>query len=130
MQLGKEVFSCAIFLFNMYERKGEQELWSSFIGIQPLWYAIFILESVWRQIENRPGTWNFFHCQRIYASIMADRMSSEQIAKALKGAGLSTEQRIVTATEAWRNVQLFFPNKDDFLLDWLCGALTMTKTNK
>lgn len=57
-------------------------------------------------------------------------MSSEQIAKALKGAGLSTEQRIVTATEAWRNVQLFFPNKDDFLLDWLCGALTMTKTNK
>ena len=54
-------------------------------------------------------------------------LSSEKIAKALKGAGLSVEERIVTATEAWSNNQLFFPNKDDFLFEWLCTALTKTK---
>ena len=54
-------------------------------------------------------------------------LSSEKIAKAMKGAGLSVEERIVTATEAWSNNQLFFPNKDDFLFEWLCTALTKTK---
>ena len=54
-------------------------------------------------------------------------MSSEQIAKALKGAGLSAEERIDTAFQAWKNDKLFFPNKDDFLLEWLCTALTRSK---
>lgn len=54
-------------------------------------------------------------------------MSSEQIAKALKGAGLSAEERIDTAVQAWQNDKLFFPNKDDFLLEWLCTALTRSK---
>ncbi|CDH52663.1 hypothetical protein RO3G_10807 [Lichtheimia corymbifera JMRC:FSU:9682] len=54
-------------------------------------------------------------------------MSSEQIAKALKGAGLSAEERIDTAVQAWKNDKLFFPNKDDFLLEWLCTALTRSK---
>ncbi|KAI8144787.1 hypothetical protein BJV82DRAFT_512429 [Fennellomyces sp. T-0311] len=53
-----------------------------------------------------------------------DDLSSEKIAKALKGAGLSVDQRIVTAADAWTNDQLFFPNKDDFLFEWLCSALT------
>ncbi|KAI8368319.1 uncharacterized protein BYT42DRAFT_503785 [Radiomyces spectabilis] len=51
-------------------------------------------------------------------------LTSEQIAKALKGSGLTTEQRIVTATEAWQNETIFFPNKDDFLFEWLCTSLT------
>ncbi|KAI9248036.1 hypothetical protein BDA99DRAFT_252211 [Phascolomyces articulosus] len=54
-------------------------------------------------------------------------LSSEKIAKALKGAGLSVQDRILTATEAWSNNQLFFPNKDDFLFEWLCTALIKTK---
>ncbi|KAL0077626.1 hypothetical protein F4703DRAFT_1760962, partial [Phycomyces blakesleeanus] len=50
-------------------------------------------------------------------------LSSEKIARALKGAGLSSKQRIEAATEAWLNDDLFFPNKDDFLFEWLCNLL-------
>ncbi|ORZ12705.1 hypothetical protein BCR42DRAFT_331450 [Absidia repens] len=49
--------------------------------------------------------------------------SSEKIAKALKGSGLTPRERISTATVAWNNDKIFFPNKDDFLFDWLCVVL-------
>ncbi|KAI9316049.1 Urb2/Npa2 family-domain-containing protein [Dichotomocladium elegans] len=55
-------------------------------------------------------------------------MSSEQIAKALKGAGLSPKERIATAIDAWQNTSILFPNKDDFLLEWLCVALVKSKS--
>ncbi|KAI7866846.1 hypothetical protein BDF14DRAFT_1727414 [Spinellus fusiger] len=57
-------------------------------------------------------------------------VSSEQIAKALKGAGLSTEQRIIAATDAWKNDDVFFPNKDEFLFEWLCTALSKPNIKK
>ncbi|KAG0170859.1 hypothetical protein DFQ28_001467 [Apophysomyces sp. BC1034] len=57
-------------------------------------------------------------------------LSSEKIAKALKGAGLSTAGRIDTATEAWRDDDVFFPNKDDFLFEWVCTALTKPNLKK
>jgi hypothetical protein len=56
--------------------------------------------------------------------------SSEKIAKALKGSGLSHQERITTATQAWNNPNLFFPNKDDFLFDWVCSVLTMKPNMK
>lgn len=61
---------------------------------------------------------------------MTDLLSSEKIAKALKGAGLSAEQRIAVASEAWHNETLFFPGKDDFILEWLCSALTKPNMKK
>ncbi|KAF7721634.1 hypothetical protein EC973_004355 [Apophysomyces ossiformis] len=57
-------------------------------------------------------------------------LSSEKIAKALKGAGPSTAERIETATEAWRNDEVFFPNKDHFLFEWVCTALTKPSMKK
>ncbi|ORY93944.1 hypothetical protein BCR43DRAFT_443528 [Syncephalastrum racemosum] len=50
-------------------------------------------------------------------------LTSEAIAKSLKGAGLTSEARIQLATEAWQDDRVFFPRKDDFLLEWLCTAL-------
>lgn len=70
--------------------------------------------------------WNFFVVD-LFITQFPSPMSSEQIAKALKGAGLSAEERIDTAVQAWKNDKLFFPNKDDFLLEWLCTALTRSK---
>lgn len=57
-------------------------------------------------------------------------LTSEKIAKALKGAGLSAEQRIVKANEAWKNNAIFFPNKDDFLLEWICSAFAKPNMKK
>jgi hypothetical protein len=60
---------------------------------------------------------------------MAD-LTSEKIAKALKGAGLNSKQRIEKAREAWNNVDIFFPNKDDFLFDWICSAFAKPNLKK
>lgn len=57
-------------------------------------------------------------------------LTSEKIAKALKGAGLSAKQRIEKATEAWNNEAIFFPNKDDFLFDWICSAFAKPNMKK
>ncbi|KAI9014518.1 hypothetical protein CLU79DRAFT_707900 [Phycomyces nitens] len=57
-------------------------------------------------------------------------LSSEKIAKALKGAGLSSKQRIEAATDAWLNDDIFFPNKDDFLFEWLCTLLIRSNLKK
>ncbi|KAI8099521.1 uncharacterized protein BX664DRAFT_255993 [Halteromyces radiatus] len=56
--------------------------------------------------------------------------SSEKIAKALKGSGLNTKERINIAIDAWNNDKIFFPNKDDFLFDWLCFALASKPNTK
>jgi hypothetical protein len=56
--------------------------------------------------------------------------SSEKIAKALKGAGLSAKKRIEKAYEAWNDDSIFFPNKDDFLFEWLCSALSKPNMKK
>lgn len=57
-------------------------------------------------------------------------LTSEKIAKALKGAGLSSKQRIEKAQEAWSNDAIFFPNKDDFLFDWICSAFAKPNMKK
>ncbi|GAA5808334.1 hypothetical protein MFLAVUS_001724 [Mucor flavus] len=57
-------------------------------------------------------------------------LTSEKIAKALKGAGLSAKQRVEKANEAWKNDAIFFPNKDDFLLDWICSAFAKPNMKK
>lgn len=62
-------------------------------------------------------------------SIMSE-LTSEKIAKALKGAGLSSKQRIEKAQEAWSNDAIFFPNKDDFLFDWICSAFAKPNMKK
>ncbi|RCI02663.1 hypothetical protein CU098_008721, partial [Rhizopus stolonifer] len=57
-------------------------------------------------------------------------LTSEKIAKALKGAGLSSKQRIEKALEAWHSNAIFFPNKDDFLFDWICSAFAKPNLKK
>lgn len=57
-------------------------------------------------------------------------LTSEKIAKALKGAGLSSKQRIKKAVEAWENNAIFFPNKDDFLFEWICSAFAKPNMKK
>ena len=56
-------------------------------------------------------------------SMSAQLTSSEAIAIALKGSGLSSEEKIRIATEAWKSSSVFFPHKDEFLLEWVCGSL-------
>ncbi|CEP18278.1 hypothetical protein [Parasitella parasitica] len=57
-------------------------------------------------------------------------LTSEKIAKALKGAGFSSKQKIEKAKEAWTNDAIFFPNKDDFLFDWICSAFAKPNMKK
>jgi hypothetical protein len=58
------------------------------------------------------------------------RSGSEAIAKALKGGGLSSVEKIKKAREAWNNNSLFFPNKDDFLFTWLCSSFAKPNMKK
>ncbi|CAO3616277.1 unnamed protein product [Cunninghamella blakesleeana] len=55
-------------------------------------------------------------------------LTSEKIAKSLKGAGLNSKERIDLALEAWNNNNIFFPNKDDFLFEWICSVLAKPNT--
>ena len=57
-------------------------------------------------------------------------LTSEKIAKSLKGAGLNSKQRIEKAHEAWSNNAIFFPNKDDFLFEWICTAFAKPNLKK
>jgi hypothetical protein len=77
-----------------------------------------------KKIEN-----NFQKAYNSVSSIMSE-LTSEKIAKALKGAGLSSKQRIEKASEAWTNDAIFFPNKDDFLFDWICSAFAKPNMKK
>ena len=77
-----------------------------------------------KKIEN-----NFQKAYNPASSIMSE-LTSEKIAKALKGAGLSSKQRIENANEAWTNDAIFFPNKDDFLFDWICSAFAKPNMKK
>ncbi|KAI8976473.1 Urb2/Npa2 family-domain-containing protein [Pilobolus umbonatus] len=56
--------------------------------------------------------------------------TSEKIAKSLKGAGLSAKERIDIAYEAWKDTSLFFPNKEDFLFDWITTAFNKANMKK
>ncbi|RCH82071.1 hypothetical protein CU098_008125, partial [Rhizopus stolonifer] len=57
-------------------------------------------------------------------------LNSETIAKALKGGGLSSKQKILKAREAWNDNTFFFPNKDEFLLSWICACFAKPNTKK
>ncbi|KAI8967508.1 hypothetical protein BDF20DRAFT_218802 [Mycotypha africana] len=59
---------------------------------------------------------------------MAD-LTSERIAKDLKGGGYSSQDKIKTACKAWTDNSIFFPNKDDFLFEWICSAFAKPNLN-
>ncbi|KAI7907434.1 Urb2/Npa2 family-domain-containing protein [Cokeromyces recurvatus] len=59
-----------------------------------------------------------------------DELTSEKIAKALKGAGLSANQRIEIANKAWTNDAVFFPNKSEFLFEWICSTFARPNLKK
>ncbi|ORX43725.1 hypothetical protein DM01DRAFT_1295816 [Hesseltinella vesiculosa] len=59
-----------------------------------------------------------------------DDWTSEKIAKAIKGSGYTSDQRIDLALKIWQDPQLFFPNKDGFLFDWLAMALSKPNMKK
>ncbi|KAI9263737.1 hypothetical protein BY458DRAFT_438511 [Sporodiniella umbellata] len=56
--------------------------------------------------------------------------NSETVAKALKGGGLSSKQKISKALKAWNDNTFFFPNKDEFLLTWICSCFAKPNTKK
>lgn len=56
--------------------------------------------------------------------------TSQSIAKALKGPGLTCEEKIQTAVAAWETSSIYFPHKDEFLLDWLSSMLVKPPTKK
>jgi hypothetical protein len=56
--------------------------------------------------------------------------TSQGIAKALKGPGLSCGEKIDTAVTAWEMSSIYFPHKDEFLLDWLSSMLVKPPTKK
>jgi hypothetical protein len=56
--------------------------------------------------------------------------TSQGIAKALKGPGLSCGEKIDTAMTAWEMSSIYFPHKDEFLLDWLSSMLVKPPTKK
>ncbi|KAI9477718.1 MAG: hypothetical protein EXX96DRAFT_223600 [Benjaminiella poitrasii] len=58
------------------------------------------------------------------------KLTSEKIAKALKGAGLDSKQRIEKAYEAWTDDAVYFPNKSSFLFDWICSAFAKPNMKK
>jgi hypothetical protein len=57
-------------------------------------------------------------------------LNSETIAKALKGGSLSSRQKISEARAAWDNDSFFFPNKDEFLLSWICTCFAKPNMKK
>ncbi|KAJ2964681.1 hypothetical protein NQZ79_g420 [Umbelopsis isabellina] len=63
--------------------------------------------------------------------LLATEISTSQgIAKALKGPGLTCGEKIDTATAAWEMSSIYFPHKDEFLLDWLSSMLVKPPTKK
>jgi len=63
--------------------------------------------------------------------LIAPEISTSQgIAKALKGPGLTCEEKIQTAVAAWETSSIYFPHKDEFLLDWLSSMLVKPPTKK
>ncbi|KAI8065826.1 hypothetical protein BC940DRAFT_240700 [Gongronella butleri] len=56
--------------------------------------------------------------------------TSEKLAKAIKGTGLCSDERVQLATRLWDDTHLFFPNKPDFLFDWLTMALAKPNLKK
>ncbi|RUS17322.1 Urb2/Npa2 family-domain-containing protein [Endogone sp. FLAS-F59071] len=48
---------------------------------------------------------------------------AQAIAKILKSASGSVDEKIKIATQAWNSADILFPHKDEFLLEWLCTSL-------
>ena len=64
---------------------------------------------------------------------MDEYKSSHTIIKALKGAkdppGSSTFSKIEIARNAWEDAELRFPNKDEFVVDWLLSNFVKDREN-
>ncbi|RUS34818.1 hypothetical protein BC938DRAFT_478344 [Jimgerdemannia flammicorona] len=48
---------------------------------------------------------------------------AQAIARTLKSTTISVDEKIGAATQAWNSKTVFFPHKDEFLLEWLCTSL-------
>jgi hypothetical protein len=62
--------------------------------------------------------------------IATEILTSQGIAKALKGPGLTCGEKIDMAATAWEMSSIYFPHKDEFLLDWLASMLVKPPTKK